>query len=154
MQRVAEATKCCAKCGQTMSRRRYGGRLEDLSVFQRRKFCSLSCANSKAEVGKQGNLWRARKHAKPSCEACGERRSLHVHHVNQVQSDNRPENLQTLCKWCHNFLHATAKRLGLSVAGRMVCLALRPESPNEWTALSASETPSCPKSRNSSAEPS
>ena len=139
MRRVSEASKPCAACGVPMLRKRYGAQLEDMTAFNKRKYCSLSCANSKQEVGRQGNLWRARKHRKSQCESCGERRSLHVHHIDQNQANNDPKNLQTLCKWCHNFLLAAAKRLGIEAPGRMASLGLQAESKNGWTDLGHSE---------------
>lgn len=130
---VVVAAKPCQNCGVPMSRKRYGAQLEDLTVFSRRRFCSLSCANTRKTLTKHGYSWRARKHLTISCEACGERRDLHAHHVDQDKANNQPENIQTLCKWCHGFLHATAKRLGLAVAGRMASLALRMEASDELT---------------------
>lgn len=122
MKRASVEPKSCAACGTAMLRRRFGARLEDLSAFRRRKFCSLSCANTRAVLTKHGYSWRARKHLKTSCEACGAGRVLEAHHVNQRKADNRPQNIQTLCKPCHNFWHATAKRIGRRIAGKMPCL--------------------------------
>lgn len=119
MQRVAEQPKPCAVCGTPMSRKRSGERLEDLSVFTKRRFCSLSCANTRTVLTAHGYSWRARKHLKPSCEACGSARSLEAHHVDQEKSNNQPENIQTLCSPCHDFWHAMAKRVGRAVAGKM-----------------------------------
>ena len=100
-------------------RKMINGRMEDRGVFLRRRFCSLSCANSKAEVGKSAHHWRARKFRKKNCEACGQVTSLHVHHLNGKQSENSQGNTQTLCIHCHKFWHDTLKRLGLPIAGRM-----------------------------------
>lgn len=133
-----------------MSRMRYGKQLEDLGAFSKRKFCSLSCANTRQTLTKHGYSWRARKHLQTSCEACGERRQLHAHHVDQNKANNEPANIQTLCKWCHNYLHATAKRLGVAVAGKMASLALLTASRNVSTACDASVMPSSRKSRKSS----
>lgn len=51
-----------------------------------------------------------RKHLKDSCERCGfipERLcQLDVHHLNGDHSDNRPENLQTLCANCHRLTYS------------------------------------------------
>ena len=44
-------------------------------------------------------------------------------------------NLQTLCKSCHDFWHATAKRLGRPVAGRMPSLGLPMKEPIGHTDL-------------------
>lgn len=122
MKRTNEESKPCANCGMIMYRKRYGERLEDLSVFNKRIYCSLSCANTRADLTKHGYSWRARKHLKTSCEACGETRSLHAHHIDQNKKNNSPENIQTLCMWCHDFWHSTARRIGRKVAGRMPSL--------------------------------
>lgn len=122
MRRVNEPLKSCRACGRQLFRRRFGGRLEDLSVFNRRRSCSLSCANTRKILTKHGYSWRARKHLKTCCESCGSKLSLQAHHVNQRKADNRPKNIQTLCKFCHNFWHALARRIGRKIAGRMGCL--------------------------------
>ncbi len=119
MRKINEESKPCAVCGQTMFRKRYGERLEDLSAFNRRMCCSLSCANTRQELTKHGYSWRARKFLKDSCEACGEKLFLHAHHIDQDKKNNTPENIQTLCKWCHDFWHSTARRIGRETAGRM-----------------------------------
>ena len=119
LEREAEP-RFCAHCGTELFRKRFNGRLEDLSVFHRRRFCSLSCANSKDRpLTKHGYSWRARKLLKQNCEACDTTRQLHAHHVDQDKANNTPENIQTLCKFCHDFWHSTARRLGLLIAGRM-----------------------------------
>ena len=122
MQKVCEELKPCAVCGQVMFRKRYGARLEDLNAFNRRKFCSLSCANTRMELTKHGYSWRARKHLKISCEACGSALKLEAHHIDQDRTNNAAQNIQTLCSHCHDFWHTTAKRIGRLVAGRMPCL--------------------------------
>jgi hypothetical protein len=127
--------KSCQRCGAKMDRKRFNGRLEDLGVFKRRKYCSLSCANTKDRPAHWGTYhWRARKHRKGQCEACGLTDQLHAHHVDGKPVNNAPENIQTLCVFCHNFLHATADRHGWTEPGRLPCLL-------GWTALKDSETP-------------
>ena len=116
--------KVCQYCGKEFSRQMIGNRLEDVGVFSRRKYCSLSCSNSK----KHPTHWetyhyRARKHRKAYCEACLTDRQLHAHHVDGNPENNSAGNIQTLCVHCHNFLHATAERLGRAVPGRMPSLA-------------------------------
>lgn len=133
--------KSCVACGAMFNRRPMpNGRLEDAGIFERRKCCSLSCANSRQEVTHSAMLWRARKFRKDACEACGFTKRLHVHHCDQNPANNDPNNLQTLCQHCHDFWHTTAKRLGRQVASRMPCLGLQTESSPESTDLKPSET--------------
>lgn len=47
----------------------------------------------------------ARKLRKSACEQCGTEKNLHAHHINRDWSDNRPENIQTLCATCHLKYH-------------------------------------------------
>jgi hypothetical protein len=101
-----------------MLRKRYANRLEDLGAFKRRKYCSLSCANTKTTVGYHGESWRAKKHKSSSCELCESTHLVAAHHCNENRSDNEPENLQTLCASCHSWWHHEARRRGLSPAGR------------------------------------
>ena len=122
MRLKVDPDKLCERCGVPLTRQRFGDRLEDRSAFLRRRFCSLTCANSKDTLTKGGYHWRARQHRKPACEACGLRKALHVHHVNGQPSDNDPANLQTLCTHCHNFWHATLDRHGRPIAGKMPSL--------------------------------
>ncbi|KKN89753.1 hypothetical protein LCGC14_0235990 [marine sediment metagenome] len=42
-----------------------------------------------------------RKRDKYKCQLCGRANSHHVHHINEIKTDNYPENLITLCKICH-----------------------------------------------------
>jgi hypothetical protein len=127
MGRKAKQTpiKSCEHCGYQFERKRINGRLEDLSVFHRRRYCSLICANSKSEnLTKGAYHWRARRMRKCECEACGGKANLQAHHVDQDHTNNTPKNVQTLCKPCHDFWHSTQKRLGLPIAGRMPSLHL------------------------------
>lgn len=120
MPRKAEPEKFCKLCGTAFQRRTFSGRLEDLGVFKRRQFCSLACANTKERPDHWGTYhWRARKHRLPSCEACGSMDKLHAHHVDGQPENNSASNIQTLCVYCHNFLHATADRLGWTQPGRL-----------------------------------
>lgn len=50
-----------------------------------------------------------RRHRKNACERCGSDRFLVVHHINENRHDNRIENLETLCKSCHQRHHMTLR---------------------------------------------
>jgi hypothetical protein len=118
--RAQEPEKYCQRCGSRLERRRFGGRLEDMGVFKRRKYCSLSCASRRERPTHWGTYhWRARKHRKSSCEACGSMAALHAHHVDGQPQNNDASNIQTLCASCHYFLHATAERCGWTEPGRL-----------------------------------
>jgi|SRR5665213_64517 len=143
--------KICEFCKGEYRRRRQ----QSTRTFQRSKFCSLTCANSRRDVTEGTLRWRARKLRGPKCEACGTTRKLQAHHVDQDIANNHPTNIQTLCKECHDFWHATQRRLGWLIAGRMPALnwdgrTASPESPMEsptgYTDLGLSATVSSHRS--------
>lgn len=98
----------CRSCGKELERKIFNGRIEDLSVFKKRRYCNRECM-SKAMVHKQvtlsGYRERARKLLDSRCGICGTDRNLQCHHVNKDVSDNRRENVQTLCASCHSTWH-------------------------------------------------
>lgn len=105
----------CETCSFTLERRRNAaGRLEGFRDFMRRRFCSLSCANSRSKGGesRKASHYHARKLLKPTCECCGTTQRRQAHHVNMDWRDNSPVNVQTLCIFCHHFWHAMHIRLG------------------------------------------
>ena len=81
-------------------------------------FCSRNCANSiggKAKAKKYHYdevatystvAWR---HHERKCLVCGEERVVAAHHLNEVHSDNRPENLVPLCPTHHQYMHSKHK---------------------------------------------
>ena len=102
--------KYCERCGQEMTRQRFGSRLEDASGFKRRRFCSLSCANTRGNWGASSTARRreAHKSVRQNCERCGRKRPrMHVHHKDGNFQNNEPENLQTLCPSCHKIVHVS-----------------------------------------------
>src|SRR5215831_7143626 len=115
--------KRCLMCDTRLNRRRYpNGEIESPYWFLRRQFCSLHCANSRFKGGLSRKAFynRARKFRKKQCEACGNQEArLHVHHVDENWKNNSPDNLQTLCSFCHQFWHRLHERLGLRCQERM-----------------------------------
>jgi 5-methylcytosine-specific restriction endonuclease McrA len=71
---------------------------------------------TRRKLTKQAYSLQARQFLTRMCEVCG------VHHIDQRPRNNNPDNIQTLCKPCHDFWHSLAKRRGLKVAGRMPIL--------------------------------
>ena len=55
------------------------------------------------------------KYRKDYCESCGgqERYTplLHVHHLDHNHSNNKPNNLVTLCSQCHGHIHALQRNV-------------------------------------------
>ena len=101
--------KRCSICGTRLQRKRFGVRMEDYGAFKKRRFCSLSCANSRNKGGLSRKAFhnRARKLRGPYCECCGTAKRLHVHHVNEDWTNNNPWNLQTLCALLYQFWHCS-----------------------------------------------
>lgn len=119
--------KICKTCGKSFNRKVMpNGRKQDVSLYLKQEYCSLSCANTRdtMTLTVHGYSFRARKHLKDKCEACGYTKNLHAHHVDQDKTNNNPENIQTLCKHCHNFWHTAQKRMGKEMAGRMPSLGI------------------------------
>lgn len=100
--------KFCEHCEAPLQRKRFNGRLEDPSVYLRRRFCGRSCAHvgmrksspSLAALRKRSERFRGN-----ACETCGTELNLQVHHKNLDPADNKPENIQTLCASCHTRWH-------------------------------------------------
>lgn len=100
--------KPCEHCGALMTRKLYGDRWEDAPVFQKRRFCSLECsamARRMATVKQDSLLWRQRKLRMASCQECGTKERLQLHHMDENRENEAPENLKTLCASCHAKWH-------------------------------------------------
>lgn len=76
-----------------------------MTVFRRRSFCSLVCANSRGvrSMSSSSQHRISAQFRKEQCDYCGKRpeQTLHVHHKNEDWTDHRDTNLQTLCHSCH-----------------------------------------------------
>ncbi|OHD24265.1 MAG: hypothetical protein A2Y38_20070 [Spirochaetes bacterium GWB1_59_5] len=100
--------KYCAACGAKLERKRFNNRLEDMSVFLRRQYCSRECswtASRKESVTLSGLLKRATQLKDSACEVCQAQTHLGVHHKDRNPANNSSENLLTLCASCHTKLH-------------------------------------------------
>ena len=132
--------KRCKYCAARLKRKRYNGRLEDRGAFRRRKYCDRVCmAKAMQKPFPSRTAWgeRARKLLKESCENCGAKKDLAIHHKNKKWWDNREENLVTLCSSCHITLHHSShdivpekkwrpcRHCGYLTYGRSVCETCR-----------------------------
>lgn len=103
--------KYCRHCGKRLERKRFNGRLEDLSAFSRRVYCNRKCMANGMEKEHVAHASTSREKAnrtrKESCELCGAAGvKLHVHHVDSDPFNNSPSNLKTLCASCHRRCHS------------------------------------------------
>jgi hypothetical protein len=106
--------KTCEFCGTHFNRRRFGTRLEDYGRFQTRRFCSISCAESKHSPTDRGTFCkRAQAFKQASCDLCGSKQSLDVHHEDGDIANNTAENTRTLCHSCHMKLHWKLRKRGI-----------------------------------------
>lgn len=80
--------------------------------------------------GERNPAWRGgvasyRAKLKSSCERCGGARFLGVHHRDRDRGNNVDENLETLCRSCHQREHRAADHLNQHVsAARRRALAI------------------------------
>ena len=119
MPRKKDPIKNCMHCGARLERKFFSnGRLEDMGVFMRRKYCAKKCniEAQKLKPHKKNPQWMtAHYHArnkKPQsdCEACGASKKTDVHHLNLNWRDNSQENLVRLCRSCHIKIHRSNLR--------------------------------------------
>lgn len=115
--------KCCELCGSKLERRRLkSGRLESLLHFSRRKYCNRKCMAMAFDQRHTGESWaaehrEARQLTNPGpCERCGQGNARDVHHRSGDWHDNKPENLQRICRGCHNREHR--KRKPCTICGK------------------------------------
>lgn len=94
----------CEYCGKAMTRKTINGRLEDRTVFLKRKYCDRECM-AKGQVQETVCLATLRKRAVTfrgmACQACGTTEKLAIHHVDGNPANNDQGNLMTLCDSCH-----------------------------------------------------
>ena len=118
MPRKPEPERYCKFCGKRLERKRLkNGQLESLLHFGRRKFCDRLCmARSFDErpTTDDPGWMTAHHHARKMvpqgpCSRCGAPGASDVHHKNGDWTDNRPENLERICRSCHNRVHRRRK---------------------------------------------
>lgn len=108
MRIIPVAPKECEQCRAPMQRKRFGGRLEDRAVYRRRRFCNQTCmglAHRKTDPTRDAYRKRAHPLRKKTCEKCGTRERLSIHHDDRNWKNNEPSNIKTLCASCHTSLH-------------------------------------------------
>ena len=107
----------CQYCGVKLERKIFSnGRLEDVAVFCKRKYCNRLCMRKDWLKKEKGNQTYRNAHItaqkinelilhKTVCENCGKIGKLDVHHIDNDYQNNEPSNLMVLCRSCHNKEH-------------------------------------------------
>ena len=104
----------CSHCGK-----KFDVMLHDKD---KRKFCSLGCANQKirgAALGKHDAELLGEKrfrlicfrYHKKECIICGESNIVSVHHYDENHENNEPKNLIPLCPTHHCYMHSAHRKL-------------------------------------------
>ncbi len=103
--KVEEITKICCCCGNEFT---FFGRIKTKTVAKKR-FCSRSCANNRKEWW-DGNLTKYRTIAfrfwEKKCVVCGFDKIVAVHHLDENNKNNNPQNLVPLCINHHEMIHS------------------------------------------------
>ena len=123
----SKPARFCERCGMQLVPRIYSSGEEEYGMFMKRKFCSLACSNTRGKQGESRTqkMVQAREAAlRETCECCGGDHKLAIHHINEDWKDNRIENLQTLCVYCHQQWHGLHRRLDIPASTRMPPLAI------------------------------
>ena len=80
--------------------------------------CSYACSNKKFRSGPDNANWSEDSyrstcfhHHKKECIICGENNIVQVHHLDENNQNNKPENLIPLCPTHHQYWHSRYKNL-------------------------------------------
>lgn len=106
--RKEDPIKHCENCKKQFYRVYYGKRLQDLSSFKKRKFCSKLCQLEYHLNREQTRQWIGRKlqsFKKNKCSICKGNHWLGVHHIDGNWQNNDIKNIVTLCASCHTKQH-------------------------------------------------
>ena len=123
---VEHKIRYCAYCSKPMERKRWSnGELQSWLHYNRQKYCNRECmsAAKKAEPKTGVSYMAGHLHARQllpngCCEICGSNKNVDVHHKDGNYLNNSLENLQRLCRSCHNKVHRPAKTC--SICGKKV----------------------------------
>ena len=126
----------CQYCGAKLERKVFSkGRLEDVAVFCKRKYCDRMCMRRDWLTKEKSNQTYRNAHTtaqkinelilqRTECEICGKSSRLDVHHIDDDYQNNEPSNLMVLCRSCHSKEHKKKGKClicGEPVAGLGYC---------------------------------
>lgn len=105
---LAKHTKECKRCGKAFV---FEGRIKT-KTYERAKFCSRSCANSRQEWWNDnatGYRTIALQHWDHKCAICNFDKIVAIHHIDEDRNNNDPKNLIPLCPNHHEMVHSKWK---------------------------------------------
>lgn len=134
---IKKIEKYCAYCGKKLERKRFpNGRLEDFTVFLKRKYCNRECmrkaflkigftTQSKSSAHETSrNIFKIFPKEK-KCAICGKTTgAIDIHHIDHNYNNNNLQNLEYLCRSCHSKQHRkkqTCKICGKPMKGLEYC---------------------------------
>jgi hypothetical protein len=86
--------------------------------FRTSKTCSYRCSNTKFRTGPNHGGWKEESYRttcfhyhKKECVVCQEQNIVTVHHLDENNKNNKPENLIPLCPTHHQYWHSRYKHL-------------------------------------------
>lgn len=99
--------KCCEVCNKPIK-----------NYKTSKGTCSKSCANTRFKTGENNGNWKQGSyrstcflyHAK-ECVVCKESNIVEVHHLDEDNTNNNPENLIPLCPTHHQYWHSKHKHI-------------------------------------------
>lgn len=107
--KITSTKKTCETCGNEYKVMNH--------EINKRRTCSKTCLGklqskerkgTKTEelsCGWKGGIQTYRRKKKESCNRCGSTENLVVHHIDENRYNNIDENLETLCRRCHQIHH-------------------------------------------------
>lgn len=124
MPRKPTPVKYCECCGKKLERKVWeNGKLESLLHFNRRKYCDKKCMAIAFDAKEsRTNEWStAHYHSRKAiphgpCSICGKLDARDVHHKDGNYLNNSIDNLERVCRSCHNKIHRGGKVC--SICGR------------------------------------
>lgn len=118
--------KYCLNCGKRLERRKLSrGDYESWKQFENKKYCDRNCMKEafrkkKKKTQEEITIRTSRKRASDlivstTCDICGKKNAIDVHHIDENPKNNSLDNLQRLCRSCHLKKHR--KQKGCSIKG-------------------------------------
>ena len=106
-------TKTTGKTCSDICKKKYNVIKQNTYLLKKNSNKLIGIGSGNHPINKQYNRPRSYVHyKKDKCEICGSTKNLLVHHLDCNHNNCTKENLQTLCKKCHQHIHTQRNKLG------------------------------------------